>query len=75
MYILMTVQAINEEQVQKLSIEDERSHSFQYRRLRMLAFLLFLTAATKLLRFSANKIGLLWFLPLALALSLLSTLM
>ena len=35
MYILMTVQAINEEQVQKLSIEDERSHSFQYRRLRI----------------------------------------
>ena len=42
---------------------------------RQLAFPLFLTAVTKLLRFSSNKIGLLWFLSLALALSLLSTLM
>ena len=43
--------------------------------LRQLAFPLFLTAVIKLLRFSSNKIGLLWFLSLALALSLLSTLM
>ena len=43
--------------------------------LRQLAFPLFRTAVIKLLRFSSNKIVLLWFLSLALALSLLSTLM
>ena len=41
---------------------------------RQLAFPLFVTAATKFLCFSSKEIGLLWFLSLALALSLLSTL-
>ena len=38
-----------------------------------LAFLLFLTAAIKVLCFSSNEIGLLWFLSFALPLCLLST--
>ena len=38
-----------------------------------LAFPLFLTAAIKVLGFSSNEIGLLWFLSFALALCLLST--